>query len=69
MAVIAFASFIAAGVTVALHPGVQPALHIGAFGYPAQVASETALAAVLCALMVQKRGQRGRGVHRAPDSG
>ena len=66
MAAFAFASFIAAGVAVALHPGAQPDLHIGAFGYPAQVASETALAAVLCALMVQERRKRGPGGHTAP---
>ena len=69
MAVIAFVSFVAAGVAVALHPGAQPDLHIGAFGYPAQVASATALAAVLCALMVQERRKRGRGGHTAPRTG
>jgi len=69
MAVIAFVSFVAAGVAVALHPGALLDLHIGAFGYPAQVASEIALAAVLCALMVQERPKRGRSGHTAPRNG
>jgi arabinofuranan 3-O-arabinosyltransferase len=66
MAVIAFFAFMAAGIFVALHPGAQPALHTGAFGYPAQVASETALAAVLCALLVQQRRHQRRSRHAAP---
>ena len=69
MAVIAFVSFIAAGVAAALHPGSQPALHTGAFGYPAQIASEIGLAAVLCALMAQDGGKRLLGRHTAPRSG
>jgi arabinofuranan 3-O-arabinosyltransferase len=66
MAAIAFFAFMAAGIFVALHPGSQPALHTGAFGSPAQVATETALAAVLCALMVPQRRERRRGEHAAP---
>lgn len=69
MAVIAFVSFIAAGVAAALHPGSQPALHTGAFGYPAQIASEIGLAAVLCALMAQDGGTRLLGRHTASRSG
>jgi arabinofuranan 3-O-arabinosyltransferase len=65
MSAIAFASFIAAGVAVTLHAGSQPDLHTGAFGYPAQIASEIALAAVLCALTVQERGASGRAKRAA----
>jgi arabinofuranan 3-O-arabinosyltransferase len=66
MGAVAFASFVAAGVAAALHPGSLPDLHTGAFGYPAQIASETALAAVLCALIVHDRRERWRGKRATP---
>jgi hypothetical protein len=50
--VLAGASFLAAGVAAAIEIGRFPASDVGVFGWPAQVASALALAAVFCSVAV-----------------
>jgi hypothetical protein len=59
--VLALVAYLAAGIAVAVRVGTVPANQNGAFGRPAQIASEVALAAVLSAFVVNGRWQtRGR---------
>ncbi len=59
MAVLAAAAFTVAGVVVAIDVNTNPALHSGAFGAPAQIASMVALSAVLAAVAVEEGRRRG----------
>jgi arabinofuranan 3-O-arabinosyltransferase len=52
LCVLAGASFLAAGVAAAVHIGRFPASDVGVFGWPAQVASAVALAAVFSSVVV-----------------
>jgi arabinofuranan 3-O-arabinosyltransferase len=52
LSVLAAASFLAAGVAAAIDIGRFPASDVGVFGWPAQVASLLALAAVLASVVV-----------------
>ncbi|HUE08118.1 MAG TPA: alpha-(1-_3)-arabinofuranosyltransferase family protein [Acidimicrobiales bacterium] len=52
LSVLAGASFLAAGVAAAIHIGRFPASDVGVFGWPAQVASAIALAAVFSSVVV-----------------
>ena len=61
LAVIAFVAFLVAGVAAALHPAVSGSTGAGAFSPLAQIASVVALAAVLCALVLDGRIARWRG--------
>ena len=60
MAVVAAAAFTLAGIVVASYPSANPAVHRGAFGAPAQIASMVALCAVLAAVAVGEGRRRRR---------
>ena len=60
MAVVAFSAFIVAGAAAALHPASFGSQGAGALGGPAQVASVVAIAAVICALALDSRGENGK---------
>jgi arabinofuranan 3-O-arabinosyltransferase len=51
MSLVSFAAFVVAGVFAALSPAMLLTQSAGAFGRPAQIASATALAALLCSLV------------------
>jgi arabinofuranan 3-O-arabinosyltransferase len=59
LAVVAASAFSVGGIVVAIDVSANPALHSGAFGAPAQVASMVALCAVLAAVVVEE-GRRRR---------
>ena len=61
LAVTAFVAFLVAGVAAAGHPAVSGSAGAGAFSPLAQIASVVALAAVLCALVLDGRLARWRG--------
>jgi peptidoglycan/LPS O-acetylase OafA/YrhL len=56
--VLALVAYLAAGVVVAVNVGISPATNVGAFGRPAQIASEVALAAVLSAFVANGRWRK-----------
>lgn len=58
LAVVAASAFSVAGIVVAIDVSTNPALHSGAFGAPAQVASMVALCAVLAAVVVEEGRRR-----------
>jgi hypothetical protein len=55
---LALVAYLGAGIAVAVHVGISPATEVGAFGRPAQIASEVALAAVLGAFVVNGRWRK-----------
>ena len=65
LAVTAFVAFLVAGVAAALHPAVSGSTGAGAFSALAQIASVIALAAVLCAVVLDGKVQSRR--ERAAD--
>lgn len=67
MAVVAGVGATVAGVVVAVDPNTNSALHSGAFGAPAQIASLVALGAVLATAVVEEgRARPRRPVDREP---
>ncbi|MGO9185351.1 alpha-(1-_3)-arabinofuranosyltransferase domain-containing protein [Mycobacterium sp.] len=61
LTITAFVAFMLAGVAAAWSPAMLSTVTAGALERPAQVASVVALAAVLCALIVEERSRRRQG--------
>jgi arabinofuranan 3-O-arabinosyltransferase len=55
IASVAGLAYVVAGIVVAAGPSTVPALHRGAFGAPAQIASVVALCSLLAAVVVEER--------------